>query len=260
MIRRSDLRDGIGRVEVGEDRIRDELSLPVRDLHRREPVRIAIDGIEEINTEAALLLEAAKVRRILGVGEDLGLPVRVDAGGIGRAGAGGLGARSAAWIVRVDAALLPRSRQVERRAVHVLELVREEELPVLPRRAVVLVGEHDDSEHGVRAKELGPLGEQHLVDARRLRQAVHDRNGVVRLRVDKKAVKALELRLEAAPDLPDAEDEVFQFLSMFPGVGVARGHLVRERIPREEAFAGVRIDGARAAGVGAREEAALIVV
>ena len=71
-------------------------------------------------------------------------------------------------------------------------------------RRVVLVGEIDDGEERVGAKEVVPLLEERGVDAGERGDVVRGGDRLERIGLDEEAVPALELRLDAASGLADA--------------------------------------------------------
>ena len=120
-------------------------------------------------------------------------------------------ARRAAQVVRVG--------QADGRAARRGEAPGHE----VPRRAaeaphvdlgVVLVRQHEDRHERVRTQEVGTLLEDRRIDPVPLRdgRAAHHRRLEigVRIRLDEEAVPALELRLDAAAELVNADDELLK--------------------------------------------------
>src|SRR5262249_33213520 len=97
------------RVQIAEDRVRNEIALSVRDLVLREAVDVAVDRVEEVDAVPLLLIPAPKVCQVGGRGQLR--RSRAFRSGIAASGWGRLTARVAARVVRVGRAYRGRDRQ-----------------------------------------------------------------------------------------------------------------------------------------------------
>jgi hypothetical protein len=256
--------DRAARAHLGEEGVLHEIALAVRDGGRGEGVSITLDGIEEIDAEAALLVEATEVDVVVEVGER----GRAFAAWIEGAVARGLSTGLAARVAGAFRALGARAREAEalRRVVWIALLRDVEELAILLDGAVVLVAEQDDDDHGVGAEKIGPLLEQHLIFALGDGFAILDHDGLIRVGIDEEAIPALELRLVATANLTDAAHHVAQggdearLAREIAYRGFAGRDELLRGIPGEEALALVGGEGLSLAGLAAGEEVGSVVV
>ena len=186
-----------------EERVVDELAGAVGDRRRRQPLHVAVDRLQQVDAEAALLLEAVQVVVLVLRDRIFAAASRILAAVVGNV----LRARRAALAPRVSCAdgagTQPRHPELFRGTG-----ARGEVAEAGTDGAIVFVGEHDDGNEGVGSYERPPLREQLRVDPDGDGLVPFDGEALGRLRIDQEAVPALEGRLVPASALAHPLDEL----------------------------------------------------
>src|SRR6185369_1401379 len=245
-----------------------------RDGRVLERADVAVGVVQQIETEALMLVVATQVQRVVrgvpgGVravgGHVLAVVVRAQSlTTAGRSTTLLLGAGATARVVRIRFANLGGLR-------HAAVGTHEPAYLVVTNRAVVLVREHDDRDQRVRTQELFTLLEQDVVTARAGAERavfVHHQGGAThrgrtllgdvrwRLGVDQEAVPRLERRFVTATVLANRSDLVLERFVQVGRVGLTRRAVLGPGgVPSQKAGAVVAGD-ARAHG---RDQPSLVV-
>lgn len=259
----ADARVVVLRIEVREDRVVHDVPVTIGNSGVRERLDVAVDRVEEVDTEALLLIPAAQVDVVFRVAQERRArsAIGIFAGGIVRTTTGTLTTRLAARIVGILGAFLTSSGQTHGRRT-VAQLTDVIELAVLFDRAVVFVRQHDDREERIGTHELGALLQEHHVGTRGNGLEVVDDDCLVRIGISEEAVDGLELRLVTATDLARTDDHVAQrgndaHVSVFDDCFAA---VLVLGIPREELLVHERGGFLAAALIKTREQVTLVVV